>query len=260
MCRAQRGHIGIEAFVGLLSPRANRIRLWLVDVASLLFCAFFAWKSWTLAHEAWVDGQVSNSMWSPPLAIPYVLMATGMTLLCVQILLQIIIPLSGDGAPMTVLGIGISYGVATLLAMFSGMPIAFALGAVAVVFMAIYMPHGLARYGDAERLRGNGLDHAAVDPAVHPQGRGDRQIPRRPGSLFGAACLAASRARRARRRQRVRLRAVRGDGGLLARDLFGDRLGRHSRRCASAAIPAVLPPASSPPAARSASCCRPRSP
>jgi TRAP-type C4-dicarboxylate transport system permease small subunit len=91
----QRGHIGIEAFVGLLSPTVNRVRLWLVDVASLLFCAFFAWKSWTLAHEAWVEGQVSNSMWSPPLAIPYVLMATGMTLLCVQILLQIILPLSG---------------------------------------------------------------------------------------------------------------------------------------------------------------------
>jgi len=42
---------------------------------------------------------------------------------------------------VTVLGIGISYGLATLAAMFSGMPIAFALGAVAVVFMAIYMPH-----------------------------------------------------------------------------------------------------------------------
>src|ERR1700736_2876416 len=69
--QGQRGHIGIEAFVGLLSPTVNRIRLWLVDVASFLFCAFFAWKSWTLAHEAWVDGQESNSMWSPPLAIPY---------------------------------------------------------------------------------------------------------------------------------------------------------------------------------------------
>src|SRR6266700_3461301 len=90
--QGQRGHIGIEAFVGLLSPMVNRIRLWLVDVASFLFCAFFAWKSWTLAHEAWIDGQVSNSMWSPPLAIPYVLMASGMTLLCVQILLQITIP------------------------------------------------------------------------------------------------------------------------------------------------------------------------
>src|SRR6201991_2578423 len=94
--QGQRGHIGIEAFVGLLPPLANRVRLWLVDVASFLFCSFFAWKSWTLAHEAWVDGQVSNSMWSPPLAIPYVLMALGMTLLCLQILLQIIIPLTGS--------------------------------------------------------------------------------------------------------------------------------------------------------------------
>jgi TRAP-type C4-dicarboxylate transport system permease small subunit len=93
--QGQRGHIGIEAFVGLLSPTVNRIRLWLVDVASLLFCGFFAWKSWTLAYEALVEGQVSNSMWSPPLAIPYVLMATGMTLLCLQILLQVALPLSG---------------------------------------------------------------------------------------------------------------------------------------------------------------------
>ena len=93
--QGQRGHIGVEAFVGLLPPMVNRARLWLVDLASFLFCAFFAWKSWTLAHEAWVDGQVSNSMWSPPLAIPYGLMAAGMTLLCLQMLLQLIIPLSG---------------------------------------------------------------------------------------------------------------------------------------------------------------------
>jgi len=90
----QRGHIGIEAFVGLLSPMVNRIRLCMVDLASFAFCTFFAWKSWTLAHEAWTDGQVSNSMWSPPLAIPYGLMAFGMTLLCLQILLQIAIPFS----------------------------------------------------------------------------------------------------------------------------------------------------------------------
>ena len=97
--QGRRGHVSIEAFVGLLSPLANRIRLWLVDVASLLFCGFFAWKSWTLTHEAFVDGQVSNSMWSPPLAIPYVLMALGMTLLCLQILLQIMIPLSRKARP-----------------------------------------------------------------------------------------------------------------------------------------------------------------
>ncbi|MEW6644299.1 MAG: TRAP transporter small permease [Pseudomonadota bacterium] len=86
--QSQRGHIGIEALVGLLSPLVNRIRLFLVDLASFAFCVFFTWKSWTLTHEAYVDGQVSNSMWSPPLAIPYALMALGMTLLCLQILLQ----------------------------------------------------------------------------------------------------------------------------------------------------------------------------
>ncbi|MGJ4939259.1 TRAP transporter small permease [Bradyrhizobium sp. HKCCYLS1011] len=90
-----RGHVSIEAFVGLLSPLANRIRLWLVDVASFLFCVFFTWKSWTLTYEAWEDGQVSNSMWSPPLAIPYCLMAAGMSLLCLQLLLQIVKPLTG---------------------------------------------------------------------------------------------------------------------------------------------------------------------
>jgi TRAP-type C4-dicarboxylate transport system permease small subunit len=97
--QSQRGHVSIEAFVGLLSPRANRIRLWLVDVASLAFCTFFAWKSWTLAHEAYVDGQVSNSMWSPPLAIPYSLMALGMSLLCIQILVQLALPFAGAKRP-----------------------------------------------------------------------------------------------------------------------------------------------------------------
>ena len=93
--QSQRGHVAIEAFTSLLSPLANRIRLWLVDVASFAFCAFFTWKSYTLAHEAYVDGQVSNSMWSPPLAIPYSLMALGMSLLCLQLLLQIVLPLAG---------------------------------------------------------------------------------------------------------------------------------------------------------------------
>ena len=97
--QSERGHVAIEAFVGLLSPRANRVRLWLVDAASVLFCTFFAWKSWTLAHEAWVDGQVSNSMWSPPLAIPYSLMALGMSLLCIQILVQLALPFAGARRP-----------------------------------------------------------------------------------------------------------------------------------------------------------------
>jgi C4-dicarboxylate transporter DctM subunit len=41
---------------------------------------------------------------------------------------------------MSELYIGLAYGIVTLLVMFSGMPIAFALGAVAVTFMYFFMP------------------------------------------------------------------------------------------------------------------------
>jgi TRAP-type C4-dicarboxylate transport system permease small subunit len=91
--QARRGHVAIEAIVGLLSPRANRIRQWLVDVASLAFCSYFAWKSWTLLDEAWVENFHSGSTWGPPLWIPYGLMTIGMTLLSLQLLLQAVTPL-----------------------------------------------------------------------------------------------------------------------------------------------------------------------
>lgn len=93
--QSQRGHIGIEALTTLLPPRVNRVRLVLIDMLSLAFCMFFAWKSWTLTHEAIVDGQVSNSIWGPPLGVPYAMMAVGMTLLCLQMLTQILSGLTG---------------------------------------------------------------------------------------------------------------------------------------------------------------------
>jgi TRAP-type C4-dicarboxylate transport system permease small subunit len=76
--------------VGLLPRRVNAVRLVLVDIASLLFCAYFAWKSWLLLEEAWTEGFHSGSTWAPPLWIPYSLMTAGMMLLSVQIALQII--------------------------------------------------------------------------------------------------------------------------------------------------------------------------
>ena len=86
--QAQRGHIGIEAIASVLPARVNRIRIVLVDLMTLAFCAFFAWKSWTLFHEAWVDKMTTSSTFAPPLTIPYGLMALGMSLLVVQVLLQ----------------------------------------------------------------------------------------------------------------------------------------------------------------------------
>jgi TRAP-type C4-dicarboxylate transport system permease small subunit len=85
----RRGHVGIEAIVVLLPERVNRMRVILVDIASLAFCAYFTWKSWLLLEEAIVDNFHSSSTWGPPLWIPYSLMTVGMALLSVQLLLQI---------------------------------------------------------------------------------------------------------------------------------------------------------------------------
>ncbi|KAF1048816.1 MAG: hypothetical protein GAK35_00082 [Herbaspirillum frisingense] len=90
-----RGHIGIEALAGLLSPTANKVRMFIVDLVSFAFCTFFAWKSWTLFHEAWVDGQTTSSTFAPPLWIPYFMMALGMTVLTLQLLVQVLVRLTG---------------------------------------------------------------------------------------------------------------------------------------------------------------------
>jgi TRAP-type C4-dicarboxylate transport system permease small subunit len=86
--QAIRGHVGIEAVSSLLSRRVNRVRILVVDVLCLAFCAFFAWKSVTLLHEAWSEGQTTSSSWAPPLWIPYCLMSLGMVLLSVQLFVQ----------------------------------------------------------------------------------------------------------------------------------------------------------------------------
>ena len=95
----QRGHIGIGAIVSILPAGVNRVRAILVDAATLAFCGFFALKSWRLFEEAWTDGQVTSSTWGPPLWIPYGIMAAGMSILCLQLLLQLAAGLSGKVRP-----------------------------------------------------------------------------------------------------------------------------------------------------------------
>src|SRR5262249_58066553 len=111
------------------------------------------------------DGDASAWTWGPPLWIAYWLMTAGMVLLSVQLLLQVAAParalptaavlrtaiallavaavgllavrldfaaLLASVVDVNGVGfIGLLYGIITLVVMFAGMPIAFALGAVA---------------------------------------------------------------------------------------------------------------------------------
>jgi C4-dicarboxylate transporter DctM subunit len=158
--QAARGHVGIDLLDHLLPVSAPRRRL-VIDAVTLCFCLIFAWKTVMLLHEAVVDGQTSSSAWGPPMWIPYTLLAAGMLLLALQVAVQVAVHsplvllaivvlavavLFWPRSPLPLLSglpqwaIGVAYCLMTLLVMFSGMPIAFALGVVAVTFMIFFMP------------------------------------------------------------------------------------------------------------------------
>jgi tripartite ATP-independent transporter DctM subunit len=159
--QARRGHIGIEVLGSLMSASGRRCRNVFTDTLSLTFIAYIAWKSGALLWEAWSEGQVSQSTWAPPMWIPYALMTLGLTLLACELAFQVgeksraaltiaivtvgalllwqrpVAPLMSGFTPEA---IGIAYCAVTLAVMFSGIPIAFALGAVATIFMILFMP------------------------------------------------------------------------------------------------------------------------
>lgn len=159
--QGKRGHVGIELIPSFLSRRGEAWRSLLVDALGLLFVGIFAWESAALLREAIAEGQTSQSAWGPPLWIPYALLTVGMIMLALQLFAQVttrswpaaLLTLAcvagfllwqrpvGPLLPGVSVGtLGIAYCVVTLLAMFSGLPIAFALGTVALLFMTLFMP------------------------------------------------------------------------------------------------------------------------
>jgi len=97
--QARRGHVAIDALTHILPPAVDHVRRVMADLFSLIFVAFFAWKSMTLLLEALADGQTTPSAWGPPLWIPYGCMAVGMALLTLQLLLQVLGSRHGDTQP-----------------------------------------------------------------------------------------------------------------------------------------------------------------
>jgi TRAP-type C4-dicarboxylate transport system permease small subunit len=82
-------HINIDLFVRFLPPGAQRILQRITSSLAFLFCTHIAFKSWELFWEAFSKGWRSESMWGPPLAVPYFILPLGMTLLSLQFLIQI---------------------------------------------------------------------------------------------------------------------------------------------------------------------------
>ena len=82
-------HINIDLVIRALSPRARRGLEIITSSLAVIFCVYVAYKGWELFWEALSKGWRSESLWGPPLAIPYLFLPLGMTLLSLQFLIQI---------------------------------------------------------------------------------------------------------------------------------------------------------------------------
>jgi TRAP-type C4-dicarboxylate transport system permease small subunit len=83
-------HIRMDMFTEMLQPVARRRISLATSILALLFCAVSCIKGGQMWWEAFRLGWKSDSLWAPPLAIPYAFLPAGFFLLCLQYVVKII--------------------------------------------------------------------------------------------------------------------------------------------------------------------------
>ena len=82
-------HLNVDLVLVYLPPRARAIVVIIVSILTCLLVAILAWFSWPMWWEAVVTKEHSESLWSPPMWIPYFFLPFGMTLLFLQYVVYI---------------------------------------------------------------------------------------------------------------------------------------------------------------------------
>lgn len=83
-CLMTRGHVAVDLLTHYLSDRWARRFHTFVVVLGFAICMFLAWEGWQLAHEAYVKGEGTGSIWNPKKWPLYASMPIGMVLTALQ--------------------------------------------------------------------------------------------------------------------------------------------------------------------------------
>ncbi|MBL7216056.1 MAG: TRAP transporter small permease [Desulfobacteraceae bacterium] len=82
-------HLNVDLVVIHLSPKTREVTLIVVSIISCIIAAVLTWYAWPMWWEAVVNNEHSESLWGPPMWIPYFFLPLGMTLLFLQYILYI---------------------------------------------------------------------------------------------------------------------------------------------------------------------------
>jgi TRAP-type C4-dicarboxylate transport system permease small subunit len=82
-------HLNVDLVIIHLSPRTREITLIVVSIISCILTAILAWYAWPMWWETVINNEHSESLWGPPLWIPFLFLPLGMTLLFMQYIVYI---------------------------------------------------------------------------------------------------------------------------------------------------------------------------
>jgi TRAP-type C4-dicarboxylate transport system permease small subunit len=94
-----RGHVNVDLLPLYLGGRMRFTLALLSSVISLAFCVAVAWAGFNLWREALVNNWRAETVWAPPLWIPYLSIPLGMGLLSLQYIADILALLAGRDMP-----------------------------------------------------------------------------------------------------------------------------------------------------------------
>jgi len=82
-------HLNVDLVVIHLSPKTRDLTIIVVSIISCILTGVLAWYAWPMWWVAVVNNEHSESLWGPPLWIPYLFLPLGMTVLFLQYVIYI---------------------------------------------------------------------------------------------------------------------------------------------------------------------------
>lgn len=93
------GHVNVELIPLYLGRRGRLVLALIAYGLSLAFCVIIAWTGFEWWREAWENNWHAETVWAPPLWIPYLAMPLGIGLLALQYVAHIVEVLTGAAPP-----------------------------------------------------------------------------------------------------------------------------------------------------------------
>jgi len=93
------GHVNVDLLPMYLGRRGRLALALLASVLSLAFCLVIAWTGFEWWAEAWDNGWRAETVWAPPLWIPYLAMPVALALMALQYVADILALIAGRAMP-----------------------------------------------------------------------------------------------------------------------------------------------------------------